>query len=218
MTCWKFGRGNCSASGVPCSADGSSKLACFNSSSMAAWSGPSVSMVAAAAAAADSSAGGVAAGVAAGGCSSAMVHHPWRNAIPDRPQLPSRVILTTRAQEARVVIRRDRDASRRQHFADRLFTDDLVELILHLPPQRLQPRFRSAPELLRIGLRNDRTNAVLNQGLAILDRLLNAFRVLALRDEVDAHVIQERSAGHFVRGFEIENVDFDGLALVQRGC
>src|SRR5688500_20127018 len=157
---------------------------------------------AAAAAAADSCAGGVAAGVAAGGCSSAMVHHPWRNAIPDRPHFPSRVILTTRAQEARLVIRTERDASRHQHFADHLFTDDLVELILHLSPQRLQPRLRSAPELLRIGLRDDRTNAVLNQGLAILNRLLNAFRVLALRDEVDAHVIQERSAGHFVRGFE----------------
>src|SRR4051812_23785134 len=56
-----------------------------------------------------------------------------------------------------------------QHFVHEPIPDDLLQLIFDLPAKRFQPRFRSAPKLLRIELGYDRTNTILNQGFAVLN-------------------------------------------------
>src|SRR4051794_38060406 len=152
-----------------------------------------------------------------------MGHHPWCACVT-RAAHASCVSGTFPCSydpyQARVrarswlIIGPEWNTPRHEHFVDHSFADDLVELILHLPPQCLQPRLRSAPELLRITLRYDRTNAVFNQGLALFDCRFDALFELGLGDCRNGDIVEEGSAGLFVGSAEVEDLDFDAFPLV----
>src|SRR3954462_9344755 len=130
-------------------AEGSSKLACFSSSSIDAWS--------ISASAKGFWPGGSArregSGVAFGGCS-AIGHHPWRaNA---RALSWARRASANDRDRRKLEIRAERNALGHEHFLDDSFTEDDVELVLPLPTERFEPRFAPPRQLLRVALGNDR--------------------------------------------------------------
>src|SRR5829696_2437082 len=88
-------------------------------------------------------------------------------------------------------VRPERDAPRDQHFLDKAFADDLVELVLDLSPQRLQTRLRPAAELLGVALADDRRNPVFYQGPALANHGLDLGGVVGAGDDEDADVEED---------------------------
>ena len=86
---------------------------------------------------------------------------------------------------------------RHEDFVDQSLADDLVELILHLPAKRFKPRLRRPAELLRIGLRYNGTNPVLNQALIALNCLFDLLLMRRLGENGDLNVIKKCSTGDF---------------------
>ena len=114
------------------------------------------------------------------------------------------------------VVGPERDAARDQHLVDHAFADDGVELVLDLSPQGFEARLRPAAQLLRVALGNDGADAVFNQGRAVGDPGLDRFLALALGDDEDADVEQERPAADLVGGAEVQDLDLHGLVLLRR--
>src|SRR5207244_1427828 len=106
-------------------------------------------------------------------------------------------------------------ALRDQHLVDHSFADDLIELVLHLSAKRFESRLRTAPEFLGIGLGNNGTDAILNQGPAGLDRFFYFVGGFTFRDRVDVHVVEKRASAHFVGRAELQDEDFNAFLVVR---
>ena len=63
-----------------------------------------------------------------------------------------------------------------------------IKVVFYLPPQRLQPRLGAAAELFRIAFRYDRTNAVFNQGLLVLENVFDPLLLLGFDDDINADI------------------------------
>src|SRR4051812_42057126 len=96
-----------------------------------------------------------------------MGHHPWlliqtwsrrfKRCTPNDPtSSPATNDWPAVSIDFKSVVGAKWDAFGHEHFFDRAFTDDLIELIFHHSPQRFKPWFlRSDPQLLRIRLGYD---------------------------------------------------------------